>query len=524
MRRDTLARVNRKLPIVALCAYLAYLATMIAQSSFVFAGRRWFCLFDDAMISMRYAQNLVAGDGLVFNRGERVEGFTNPLWCLMMAGAHLAVRDIAKVSLVVQVVSAAALIANLVLLWKLVGELAPQRPLLRWTVCGLTALFYPLNYFAVSGMEVGAVAALVTASMLSVAQILDEGRLRALPYWMLGLATLVRPDVVVIFATLAAGLFFYLPRERIRQMFFAAAWGAAFVLLPTLLRHAYYGTWVPNTYALKVQGIPAALRSWYGLQIFFDFAQRAWLVPIWAPLLAVTLTRRPAVRMAALLVTAQFGWSVYVGGDAWEGESIGANRFVATVAPLLVALLCIGLDSGLRWVLENLRGAPPQLLRAVPAVACALSCAAFIELDRADNPQIARRILLLEPAFFQEAQENLTRAAWTLREIADPDARIAANLAGIIPYFSGLRALDVLGKVDPHIAQLPMHAVRNADEFRAGHMKWDQHYTMVEQKPDIIAQVWKLDAAMIALLKESYLFDPASRFYLRRGSPHLHGR
>ncbi len=497
---------------------------MIAQSSFVFAGRRWFCLFDDAMISMRYAQNLVAGAGLVFNRGERVEGFTNPLWCLMMAGAHLAVRDLSKVSLAVQVVSAATLLANLVLLWKLVGVLAPRRPWLRWTVCGLTALFYPLNYFAVSGMEVGCVAALVTASMLSAAQTLDEGRLRTLPYWMLGLATLVRPDAVVIFAALAAGLFFYLPGQRLRQLLYAAAWGAAFVVLPTLLRHAYYGTWVPNTYALKVQGISTALRSWYGLQIFLDFAQRAWLVPLTAPLLAAMVTRRPAVRVAALLVTAQFGWSVYVGGDAWEGESIGANRFVATVAPLLVALLCLGLDEGLRWLLENLRGAPPRLLRAVPAVACALSCAAFVELDRADNPQVARRILLLEPAIFQQAQEVFTKAAWSLREIADPDARIAVTWAGIIPYFSGLRALDVLGKVDPHIAQLPMHAVRNADEFRAGHMKWDQHYTVVEQKPDIIAQVWKLDAEMIALLDESYLFDPVSRFYLRRGSPHLHGR
>lgn len=40
---------------------------------------------DDAYISYRFAQNLVAGHGLVFNPGERVEGYTNPLTVLLAA-------------------------------------------------------------------------------------------------------------------------------------------------------------------------------------------------------------------------------------------------------------------------------------------------------------------------------------------------------------------------------------------------------------------------------------------------------
>ena len=48
---------------------------------FVFA-----CLFfidatsDDAYITMRYARNAAAGEGIVYNPGERVEGYSNPLW------------------------------------------------------------------------------------------------------------------------------------------------------------------------------------------------------------------------------------------------------------------------------------------------------------------------------------------------------------------------------------------------------------------------------------------------------------
>ena len=41
------------------------------------------------MISMRYGRNLAEGYGLVWNPGERVEGYTNFLWTVIMAGVHV---------------------------------------------------------------------------------------------------------------------------------------------------------------------------------------------------------------------------------------------------------------------------------------------------------------------------------------------------------------------------------------------------------------------------------------------------
>jgi len=41
-------------------------------------------LVDDAYISFRYAHNLAEGQGLVFNVGEYVEGYTSLLWTLLM--------------------------------------------------------------------------------------------------------------------------------------------------------------------------------------------------------------------------------------------------------------------------------------------------------------------------------------------------------------------------------------------------------------------------------------------------------
>jgi hypothetical protein len=65
--------------------FLYYAWRYILATSFIIDGTRYFVLFDDAMISMRYAYNLAHGNGLVWNLGERVQGFTNPLWVFYMA-------------------------------------------------------------------------------------------------------------------------------------------------------------------------------------------------------------------------------------------------------------------------------------------------------------------------------------------------------------------------------------------------------------------------------------------------------
>jgi arabinofuranosyltransferase len=41
-------------------------------------------IWDDPFILFRYADNLELGKGLVWNEGERVEGYTNFLWTLLM--------------------------------------------------------------------------------------------------------------------------------------------------------------------------------------------------------------------------------------------------------------------------------------------------------------------------------------------------------------------------------------------------------------------------------------------------------
>src|SRR6266550_3321989 len=56
---------------------------------------------DDAYISYRYARNFARGLGLVYNPGERIEGYTNFLWTLLIGFGfklHLDPEAVAKIA------------------------------------------------------------------------------------------------------------------------------------------------------------------------------------------------------------------------------------------------------------------------------------------------------------------------------------------------------------------------------------------------------------------------------------------
>ncbi|MBU1880572.1 hypothetical protein KKA08_00960, partial [bacterium] len=69
--RQTAVTATAMIVLVAL-----WLPIIIFGHSAEIGGERYWWLGDDAMISMRYAHNLANGDGLVWNAGEYIEGYT----------------------------------------------------------------------------------------------------------------------------------------------------------------------------------------------------------------------------------------------------------------------------------------------------------------------------------------------------------------------------------------------------------------------------------------------------------------
>ena len=117
--------------------------------------------------------------------------------------------------------------------------------------------------------------------MLAVTQFLSErkrgsvGSAGVLSGFLLFLALLARPDALLIFAALAVIRYLRGRSSRAGQIDLAR-WGAAF-LVPTLLfflaRHAYYGSYLPNTYYAKSVGVSYGLKNgfpylWHGLMPF----------------------------------------------------------------------------------------------------------------------------------------------------------------------------------------------------------------------------------------------------------------
>ena len=62
--------------------YLLISLFLLAVLARVVPGPR---TIDDAYITFRYARNLLAGHGFVFNPGEQVLGTTTPVYTLLMA-------------------------------------------------------------------------------------------------------------------------------------------------------------------------------------------------------------------------------------------------------------------------------------------------------------------------------------------------------------------------------------------------------------------------------------------------------
>jgi arabinofuranosyltransferase len=167
---------------IVIASFLGYAALFVYRTSFVVNGERYFSLFDDAMISMRYASHLANGQGLVWNSSmPPVEGYTNPLWVLYMACIHLLPIAPSKISLVVQITAVVCLAINLYFVRRISLSLSDGSPLIALGAVVLTALYLPINNWSLQGMEVSVLVMTVTICVWLILRYLDTGAALARP-------------------------------------------------------------------------------------------------------------------------------------------------------------------------------------------------------------------------------------------------------------------------------------------------------------------------------------------------------
>jgi hypothetical protein len=350
MARGLMARASRDMlataGILAVCA--AFYTAFIARTAFRIGDTIYFSLFDDAMVSMRYARNLAHGDGLVWNPGESaVEGYTNFLWTLWMSLLHVVRVPEPKIALGVMVTGAVALLAATVIAGAVARRLTGDRRAGHIAML-LTGLSYPLAYWTLRGLEVGFVALLVVSGVLLTMRLAERESARdlALLCALGSAACLTRADAVVPFAVLVA--WSAVRSESGGRLRVAVPLGATLVVTlaaHTAFRRAYYGDWLPNTYYLKVEGVPLGTRVERGVAALTAVELAYLAIPLLLALAALLLSGEARQRGAWLLVwviASICAYSMWVGGDAWEWM-LDPNRYVTSVIPVLAALAGVGL-------------------------------------------------------------------------------------------------------------------------------------------------------------------------------------
>jgi len=334
----------------AAAASLALCAGLIWIAHFEIDGEIWFSLFDDALISMRYARNLALGQGLVWNPGEPpVEGYTNFLWTLWMALLHRSGASDAGLCLLVRASGALLVALNVLALGAIARRAWPGRPRVERLALWLVALSYPNLAWGVSGLEIPAVALLLSWAVLGALR-LREPRARGALGGLcaaLALGLLTRSDFLVPGAVVSAFALANAAPGRRRRVAWALGISAVATLAAhTAFRWAYYADPLPNTYTLKLVGTPLDARLLRGLTSFGASVLTCLFLPL-ACGAAVFLTWSRQGLGAAGLLAGVFAacclYSIWVGGDAWEFFHY-PNRYLAPALPLLLALAAAGID------------------------------------------------------------------------------------------------------------------------------------------------------------------------------------
>ncbi len=412
---------------------------------------------DDTYIALRYARNLAEGHGMVFNYGQRLEGYTDFLWVVMSAPAFWL-----GVDPVLWVKGLACLFGQLGLLvvWELVRHFAGDRleayglfGLGMWAVSGSVILW------SMAGMEPTAMAVLCSGGVLYLMKLWerpDDGGDAQRLAWIAGLllagGALCRPEGHA-FALAAAGVGL---ADAIRRGYVPKPWLTCAGILTVTLgpyhlwRYLYFGSLVPNTFRAKASAELDLDRGFQFAGELLGFQVNSVLFILAAiSVIAIVWSRdRWFGRVLALLLSLFFvAYLVKIGRDEMKWF-----RLYLPVYPLLVALAADGLRQVGRLVEAAVRRASaepsvPHVMAVLLTVAAAAPCAKICvdyDLSKAE----------WHNKYVRWSEQSFQAMAHYVRERSEPGEVVVFQDMGAAPFAAGdLRWVDTIGILDLNVAQ-----------------------------------------------------------------------
>jgi hypothetical protein len=530
--------------ILVVCWALLAIGFVRRTSHVAIDGVRYFSIFDDGMISMRYAKNVLQHRGLVWNVGERVEGFTCPLWTLIMVGV-VGLFGTHYAPLAMQIFGGVIYLGILlVYYWTALRNKSSGLGL----VAGLALLFcsYPISYWALGGMEACAIC--LTFSIAVGAQYSYENKYIRNPLILhsslIAISFGLRPDGWLVIAPFFAACWIDSVRvKEYRRALLAPAIVALAVLSVLMARHLYYGEWMPNTYVLKMRGYSLSLRLRNGVSYLRQFyGENLFLFALPAFSAFSAFSKRRVAFLNILAAGISVGYQVYVGGDPWlywrqllpvyvavafammvlfdgmdrvspvgdevpfPGSMGRALILIILIAPILlfeylvhfgviswiylqniVAVYAAAAFLGLALILiAGKKSAWPRasliLIPVTRVLLVVIVGGAIVVGNRRFLPELSGK-----PFSFAE-QAKLIDKAVLATKLFGPGRTHHMAWAGTYPHYVEGTMIDFLGKSDKAIARFPFDESVgwNGMNGMPGHSKYDLRETILNRKPDVI--------------------------------------
>ncbi len=432
---------------------LALLVLAAAVGLFVWHSASTQFLQDDSYITYRYARNIVRGHGPVFNIGERVEGYTNFLWMMLLAALGIVGVPFSALIPLSQVLGVICGIGVLVIFFLLLRRFSTGPQHLTPLAVFLLSANGSFAYWCVSGMESGLFSLLVAAAGYVYLTAESETGRSPVPRLvaaslLLGLSALTRPEGALF---LALVVFHFLVRRLRRRGMQARSQllrhGLALVIPFTLMvaplyiwRLVYYGYPFPNTFYAKTGLSSSYLKSGIEYLVSFYKAYGFWGLGLLLPALAAIRYRRRAplevLSFALLVIVVHALYTVLVGGDV-----LRIYRFFVPVYFLFYFLLAEGL-----WLSPLSRSVVPVLLLAIAGLTFwgPFMPGRSVRREINHNKYLEQGLVMKMRSTGRWLNANLDEQDW-----------FCCTTIGAVGYFSDRNLLDMLGLTDAVIAHEP---------------------------------------------------------------------
>lgn len=409
----------------------------------------WYNRFlqDDAYISFQYAKNLVEHGRLTFNAtGDFVEGYSNFLWTILMAGAlKLGIKP----EISSQIFSMLCWVLALQVLAKMAEKTAKNAYLSLWFM-GLLGINHTFSIYATGGLETALqlyLTVLVIAHTLQLRQQLTGGKSVHKKVWVLsfimGLGCLNRMDFILVILwslIVVTPAFMQSGRFQVKKLMLLLGQlfsiGGSLVSLWLIWKLWYYGDIFPNTFYAKSGEIVWRRIAFYlGGFLAFYFA-----IPTIALLVSHSKKGKQLLRQYAIqAILLWIGiWSTYLG---WVGGDFMEFRMLVPIIPFVYFIIFHYLDQVKKTHL--LMGISLWMLGA--SIAHAQYFQTYLGIE--DKARL-HEVLTDKEIGFIAVGKKLGEVFSELDDLA-----IATVSAGAIPYFSELHTIDLLGLNDRFVAQ-----------------------------------------------------------------------